>query len=136
MKKFILFIALFVSSTIAVSQPIYIMGGDNHEVFLGILNASPHTQNSIWNKFGTYGNKYNRDCIWNKFGTYGNSYNRYCPWNQYSCDVPILIDDAGNYYGPFSVSNSNKVIQYICKIASVIQDGDIDLEDVYELLFK
>lgn len=136
MKKFITTLVFTLLSTLAFSQVIMIMGGEKHDVYLGNLNTGVYDTNSIWNKYGDYGNKYNSDCIWNKYGNYGNKYSSYSPWNKYSSSSPVLVDAQGNYYGIFNESNSNKLIRAICKIAKAIQDGDIELQEAYEMLFE
>ena len=113
-----------------------IMGGEDHDEFLGYLNTSPYDSKSIWNEYGTYGNEYNTDCIWNEYGTYGNEYSSYSPWNEYSSDVPILIDANGNYYGKFNSSNQNAVVRRICKLASAIISGKLELDEAYEMIFE
>ena len=60
-----------------VSKPstvLYIYAGANEKDYLGKLNASRYDSESIWNPYGTYGNKYNSKSIWNQYGTYGNKY--------------------------------------------------------------
>ena len=111
------------------------MGGEDHDVFLGYLNKSPIDSESIWNKYGSYGNKYNSNSIWNKYGTYGNKYSNESPWNKYSKSCPILVDSNGRSYGYFSERNQNKLVQNICKMADSIMNGDLELEDAYKILF-
>ena len=38
---------------------LYIWGGEDQDVYLGKLNGSKYDSESIWNKYGKYGNKYN-----------------------------------------------------------------------------
>ena len=72
--------------------------------FLGCLNCSEYSSESICNKYGTYGSKYNSESIWNQYGTYGSKYNSESPWNEYSSDGPKIVDKDGNYYGRFSIN--------------------------------
>ena len=44
---------------------LYIYGVTNEKDYLGKLNASRYDSESIWNPYGTYGNKYNSKSIWN-----------------------------------------------------------------------
>ena len=123
MKKLILlllFIPLF-----SYSQELLLFSDDNK--FLGCLNCSEYSSESICNKYGTYGSKYNSESIWNQYGTYGSKYNSESPWNEYSSDGPKIVDKDGNYYGRFSIntysgySNSDslkKIYEYF--------DGDLE----------
>jgi hypothetical protein len=135
MKRLYLLALFLLLSLVSFSQKIMIMGGEDHDVFLGYLNTSPLDPKSIWNEFGKYGNEFNSDCIWNGFGKYGNEFSRLSPWNDFSRSVPILIDYEGNYYGLFNSTNKNKLVQMICKLAPSIIDGKLELDDAYELLF-
>ena len=135
MKKVFLIMCML-TSMIANAQTIYIMGGKDHSVFLGLFNASPYDSRSIWNAYGSYGSKYNSDCIWNEYGTYGSKYNSYCPWNKYSSEAPILVDKEGNNYVYFNESNKNEVVRRVFKAAESIMDGDLSLSEWYDLLFK
>ena len=139
MKKYILSIVVILVSLLSFSQtyyqPLKIMGGEDHDVFLGYLNKSPVDSESIWNKNGTYGNKYNSNCIWNKYGTYGNKHSSLSPWNKYSNSCPVLVDSYDRSYGLFNEYNRDKLVQNICKMAEAIMNGDLELEDAYKILF-
>ena len=123
MKKLILlllFIPLF-----SFSQELLLFSDDNK--FLGCLNCSEYSSESICNKYGTYGSKYNSESIWNQYGTYGSKYNSESPWNEYSSDGPKIVDKDGNYYGRFSINtysgysnsdNLKKIYEYF--------DGDLE----------
>ena len=123
MKKLILlllFIPLF-----SFSQELLLFSDDNK--FLGCLNCSEYSSESICNKYGTYGSKYNSESIWNQYGTYGSKYNSESPWNEYSSSGPKIVDKDGNYYGRFSINtysgysnsdNLKKIYEYF--------DGDLE----------
>lgn len=83
---------------------LHIYSGSSHDVYLGCLNCSSSAANSIWNENGKYGNRYNPLSIWNEYGEYGNEYNPYCPWNEYSTTPPIIVDNAGGFYGYFTIN--------------------------------
>ena len=70
------------------SQTLYIYGGEDHDVFLGKLNAS----------------KYDSKSIWNEYGTYGSAYSSYSPFNSYASYPPVIVDEEGNFYGYFTVN--------------------------------
>lgn len=136
MKRLLFILLLLAIKISGYSQTISIFGGEDHSEFLGILNAPPSNSKSIWNEYCNYGNSYNSKCIWNEYGSYGNEYSQYSPWNEYSSDVPILVDEEGNYYGKFNSSNKNEVIKIICKLAPSIISDKLDLVDAYEMLFE
>jgi hypothetical protein len=106
----VLIMSVLTSSIVCLASEPYLMlfGGENHTVFLGYVNANKYETNSIWNKYGKYGSKYSSDSIWNKYGTYGSKYNNYSPWNKYTFDgSPVIVDKYGNFYGNFTVNNTN-----------------------------
>lgn len=104
MKKVLILTALIIQSVFSYCQALYIYGGENHDVFLGILNGSKFDSKSVWNEFGTYGNKYNSLSIWNEYGRYGNSYSQYSPFNPYASHPPVIVDPDGNFYGYLTVN--------------------------------
>lgn len=67
--------------------------------FLGTINFNQHDQNSLSNKYGTYGNQYSQDSIFNKYGTYGSQYNNQSPFNKYTNTPPVIVDNNGNTIG-------------------------------------
>lgn len=83
---------------------LHIYAGSSHEVYLGCLNCNSSSPNSIWNAYGTYGNRNSSKSIWNEYGTYGNVYKPYCPWNEYSTTPPVIVDKAGGFYGYFTLN--------------------------------
>ena len=90
-----------------VSKPsttLYIYGWTNEKDYLGKLNASRYDSESIWNPYGTYGNKYNSKSIWNQYGTYGSKYNTNSPFNEYGSNPPVLRDRNGKFYGYFTAN--------------------------------
>lgn len=138
MKKIILIIIAVLFANIAYSQTLLIFGGEDHDVYLGKLNASKYDSESIWNEYGKYGNKYNSDCIWNNYGKYGSEYSSYSPFNEYASYPPILVDSQGNFYGYFTANKykSNraniKLVDIICKYYEEIRE---DVGEGYDLIF-
>ena len=141
---FPLFMAVLVSATSCskalknfdnklVMQPtgyetLYIYGGKNHTVFLGLLNGSKYDSDSIWDKYGEYGSKYNSNSIWNKYGEYGGKYGSYSPFNDFASYPPILLDDQNNFYGYFTSGyKTNKanfaLVDIICKYHEQIAEN-------------
>ena len=124
-----------------VSKPttvLYIYAGANEKDYLGKLNASRYDSESIWNSYGTYGNKYNSKCIWNAYGTYGNEYNSNCPFNEYGSNPPVLRDKNGKFYGYFTANKykanraNYELIDIICEHYEEIRE---DVGEWYDKLF-
>lgn len=121
------------------SQTLHIYGGKNSDVYLGCLNCSKHDNNSIWNKYGTYGSKYSSNSIWNKYGTYGGQYSVYSPFNKYTATPPILVDSYGNFYGYFTANKylakrtTSKLALYITEWWESICE---DVAKAYDIIFN
>ena len=130
---------IFLLGTTSFSQTLQLYGGKNHDEYLGCINCGKYDKNSIWNEYGTYGNKYNAKSIWNKYGTYGNKYNSISPWNAYGTNPPIVVDKNGKSYGYFTVNEyKNKRADFevaltIYKYYDLIRD---DVSKWYEKIFK
>lgn len=103
----VIFLILTCGTALAEEPVLLLLGGENHDKFLGCLNCSKYDLSSVWNKYGEYGSKYNSDSIWNKYGTYGSKYNSLSPWNKYSSDGPVVVDPDGNFYGYFTLNKYN-----------------------------
>lgn len=122
MKKIILIIIAVLFVNIAYSQTLLIFGGEDHDVYLGKLNAS----------------KYDSESIWNEYGKYGSEYSSYSPFNEYASYPPILVDSQGNFYGYFTANKykSNraniKLVDIICKYYEEIRE---DVGEGYDLIF-
>lgn len=91
----------------AQTKALILFGGVNHKVFLGCLNCSDISSQSICNGFGNYGSPLNPNSIWDEFGTYGSEFNPFSPWNSFSDNAPIIVDGDGNSYGYFSMNESH-----------------------------
>lgn len=61
--------------------------------FLGAL-SDEYDDKSIFNKFGTHGNRFAANSIWNKFGSYGSEFSTQSPMNQFSTQPPMLISNG------------------------------------------
>lgn len=106
MKKIITVIAILFVCFSSHAQVLYLFGGSNNEVFLGILNASSFETKSIWNEYGSFGSCYQSKSIWNKHGRYGSKYSQYSPFNEYALNPPVVVDKEGNFYGYFTVGSN------------------------------
>lgn len=120
------------------SQTLYIYGGEDHDVFLGKLNASKYDSKSIWNEYGTYGSEYNANSIWNEYGTYGSEYSSYSPFNSYASYPPVIVDEEGNFYGYFTVNKYKSkranfdLVNIICEYYESIRE---DVDEWYDKIF-
>ena len=74
------------------------------DTYLGCLNCSSLSSDSVCNSLGTYGNSLSSQSIWNSLGTYGNLFSSNSPWNMFSSEGPVIVDEDGNSYGRFSIN--------------------------------
>lgn len=138
MKKLVFILMAMLFSNIAYSQTLLIFGGEDHDVYLGKLNASEYDSESIWNEYGKYGNEYNSNCIWNEYGKYGNEYSNYSPFNEYASYPPVLVDAQGNFYGYFTVNKYKskranfELVNIICEYYEDIRE---DVGEWYDKIF-
>lgn len=87
------------------SPALLLYGGSDHQTFLGCLNCSQFDASSVWNQYGTYGNKYNTNSVFNPYGQFGSKYTNTGACNLYATDPPVIVDGAGNYYGRLTVNS-------------------------------
>lgn len=139
MKRILFFIVCCIFSMHCIfSQTLYIYGGEDHDVFLGKLNASKYDSKSIWNEYGTYGSEYNTNSIWNEYGTYGSEYSSYSPFNSYASYLPVIVDEEGNFYGYFTVNKYKSkranfdLVNIICEYYESIRE---DVDEWYDKIF-
>lgn len=139
MKRILFFIVCCIFSMHCIfSQTLYIYGGEDHDVFLGKLNASKYDSKSIWNEYGTYGSEYNANSIWNEYGTYGIAYSSYSPFNSYASYPPVIVDEEGNFYGYFTVNKYKSkranfdLVNIICEYYESIRE---DVDEWYDKIF-
>ena len=105
------------------------------ELFLGCLNCSEYSADSVCNEHGIHGGKYHSNSIWNEYGTYGNSHSSSSPWNKYSSSGPKIADRQGNDYGRFAV-NSYSVFSQSSKLKERYDAVDGDLDKVRDLFCR
>src|SRR5579883_1940199 len=72
------------------SPEVLIFGGQGHREFLGCLNCSEMSPNSVWNDMSQYGWG-NGFATWNPFGPYKNPYGSESACNEYANDPPVLV---------------------------------------------
>ena len=71
----------------------FIQAGDG--TFLGSLNPNKFDIQSIFNRYGEYGNKYSSLSIFNKYAQFGGRYSLLSPYNPRSTSPPEII--SGNH---------------------------------------
>lgn len=89
----------------AINPKLMIFGGTNHTVYLGCLNCSEYAADSVKNVYGTYGSPYSQDSIFNRFGPYGSPYSAGSACSEYATDPPVIVDQAGRYYGRLTLNH-------------------------------
>ncbi len=93
-----------------ISAKLMIFGGTNHAVYLGCLNCSEYATDSVKNEFGMHGSTFSQESIFNEFGPYGSPYSSTSACNPYASDPPVIVDQAGRYYGRLTLNAYNPQI--------------------------
>ena len=138
MKRILVIIVAVFSFNLAYGQTFLIYGGEDHDVYLGKLNASEYDSESIWNEYGRFGSKYNSNSIWNEYGRYGSAYSSYSPFNEYATYPPIIVDSQGNFYGYFTLNKYKPkranldLVNIICAYFEEIRE---DVDEWYDKIF-
>lgn len=81
-----------------------IFGGANHRVYLGCLNCSEYAADSVKNAYGSHGSAYAQESIMNHYGPYGSPYAGESACNEYASDPPVIVDEAGKFYGRLTLN--------------------------------
>ena len=113
-----------------------LFGGPGHDEFLGCLGCSSFDSDSVCNRYGK-GNRYASNSIFNAFGTYGNRFNTSSPWNRYSTNksVPVLVDRSGNFYGYLTINTyRSDAVGFAGGLQSLFEHADGDLEIIRKAL--
>lgn len=77
---------------------------NDKKTFLGTINFNKYDNDSLANKYGTYGSQYSQDSIFNKYGTYGSQYSSQSPFNEYTHTPPIILDSNSRIIGKLTVN--------------------------------
>ena len=67
----------------------YLQAADG--TFLGSLTRNPYAEDSIFNKFGPYGNQFSPTSIFNQFSNYGGQFSALSPYNSFTSTPPVII---------------------------------------------
>lgn len=68
-----------------------IFGQDDDRTYLGAIDFTSPSSESIFNEYSTYGSEYSSASIWNEHGTFGSEYSSYSPFNEYTSTPPIIV---------------------------------------------
>lgn len=118
-------------ATQAGAKTFFLFVEDNE--FLGCWRCGQYATGSMCNEYGMHGNEYYLKSIWNEYGRYGNEYPSESLWNEYSSRATKLVDEAGNYYGRFSI-NRYAVFDLSENLKHLYEDANGNLAVVRKLL--
>lgn len=90
--------------TVQAEPRLLIFGGTNNRQFLGCLNCDKYDSNSVFNPYADFGSRYSDTSILNPYGDYGSKYSDTGACNPYANSAPVIVDDAGNYYGRLTMN--------------------------------
>lgn len=108
-----------------VAGKLLLFGGPNHDTYLGCLNCSEYSSESVLNEFSSYGSEFSSTSIHNSVSQYGSEFSNYSACSTYASDPPVIVDEQGNYYGRLTVNpyadqvDSERLIRWL---ASVCQE--------------
>jgi hypothetical protein len=85
------------------TDKLMIFGGPNHKTYLGCLNCSEYATDSVFNTYGK-GSRYASETIWNHYSEFGSAYSTYGACNGYAIDPPVIVDEAGDFYGRLTLN--------------------------------
>jgi hypothetical protein len=125
-----LFLVFNCEATFGQTPSLLLFGGNDHKTFLGCLNCSEFDSGSVCNQFGSVGSQFNSESIWNQFGHYGSQFSSDSLWNQFSSSGPVIVDNAGQFYGRFTANqfvSDRTHIGALNKLADLVASG-LDLE--------
>jgi hypothetical protein len=129
-------VALMTSTSVVSAQELFLFGGRNHDQFLGCLNCSEFSSESICNRSGA-GSKYSGESIFNQFGNFGSEFSMDSPWNKFSTSetVPVLVDRTGTFYGYFTINIfRSDAVDFSRDLARFFDLANGDLEVVQNLM--
>jgi hypothetical protein len=87
-----------------VEHKLMIFGGPGHKTYLGCLSCSEYANDSVFNIYGPHGTEYSNTSVFNQYSQFGGPYGEYSPCNASSSDPPVIVDEAGNFYGRLTVN--------------------------------
>ncbi len=64
---------------------------DDENTYLGAIDFTGQSSESIFNEFGTHGSEFSSYSIWNEFGTFGSEFSSYSPFNEFTSTPPMIV---------------------------------------------
>jgi hypothetical protein len=106
-------------------QKLMLFGGVGHKIYLGCISCELDAEDSIFNVDGPKGKsitgKISQESIWNTFGPFGDKFSDSSPWNKLGNNPPIIVDQNGNSYGYFTLNKSHPNQTKIPELLNLIQ---------------
>lgn len=81
-----------------------IFGGPNRRVYLGCLNCSQISTDSVLNPAGEHGSPVFQESVYNHAGPYGSLVSPESACNPVANDPPMILDQSGRYYGRLTLN--------------------------------
>lgn len=109
-RNSIILSAVVTVSVVAQAQSqikIMLFGGKSHDVYLGCLNCSDVTSDSVHNDIGQYGSDISPKSIFNNIGRYGSDISSESPCNDIASDPPVVVDQSGRFYGYLTLNDTH-----------------------------
>ncbi len=108
MKRLLFAAIVAISSVAQAGGNLMLFGGKDQDVYLGCVNCSEYSSDSIFNKFGNHGSAFSTESIYNKFSDYGSAYSDYGVCNKYANNPPVIVDESGGFYGAMTMNKYHK----------------------------
>jgi hypothetical protein len=110
-----------------------LFGGPGHKEYLGCLDCSEFSPDSICNGFGKFGNEFSSSGVFNEFAGFGNEFSSKSPWNEFSNsdEVPVLVDDQGKFFGYFTINkHRHNAVSFASVLYALYKGREGNLEKV------
>lgn len=105
-QKILILLAFTVASgTSHAKKKIMLLGGHDHDVYLGCINCSYTEPGSIHNDIGSFGSDIASTSIFNHMGQYGSDTSQYSPCNDIAWHPPVIVDEDGGFYGYLTLND-------------------------------
>jgi len=130
-------ILFFASVHQSDAAELLLFGDGDHKTFLGCLNCSEYSSESICNEYGRVGSEYSSLSIFHGYAKFGSEYSSSSPWNEYSSSnsVPIVVDERGRIYGFFTINEyRSDAVDFAETLKDIYKYSNGDLELVRDKL--
>jgi hypothetical protein len=81
-----------------------VFGGPGHTTYLGCLNCSNGSGDSVFFEGGTYNGAYVAPSILNRSSVFVSPHSAYSACNPFATDPPVIVDERGTSYGRLTVN--------------------------------